>query len=155
MPPATEPYDVIQRAGEAVVLPVAASTVLFSGALGAINAAGNALPAADAAGLKVVGRIRDNVDNAAGAAGAAQAVLEPGVFRFGNSAAEPITAAHLRGPAYVEDDTTVASDPGTHGIIAGEIVAIEPAGVWIDTRKAALHAAIAALDARLTIVENL
>lgn len=159
--PLTHPFDAPARAGDSITLPVAAATVLFAGGLAAINAAGNALPAADTADLRVVGRIREDVDNGAGDAGDKTVNVERGVYRYLNSAADPVTAAHVGGRAYVEDDSTVSSDPGDNNVVAGEVVEVDSDGVWIDTRKAtelaaveALDAGVADLDSRVTTLEG-
>ena len=140
MPPATQPFDAPARAGEAVSVPVAASTILYAGTLGGINAAGNAVPAADAANLRGIGRVAETVDNSGGSAGDKAVVLQRGVYRWKNSASDAATVAHLGGPVYVEDDTTISSAPGDHGVIAGELVALD-GGAWVDTRLAGAHRA--------------
>ena len=65
MSAATAAIDTPQRAGELFELDVAAATTIYAGTLVAIDASGNAKPAADAAGLRVIGRAEEDVDNAA------------------------------------------------------------------------------------------
>lgn len=137
MPPITEAIDTPERSGDIVNLPVAAATALFAGGLGAINAAGDVVPASDTAGLKVIGRIEDDVDNSAGAAADLSVNIKRGVFRFANSPTDTLTKAAVGTAAIVEDDETVGD--GTtpaNDIKAGLIVAVAADGVWIDTRLA-------------------
>lgn len=133
---ATQAIDTPKREGNIFSLPVAAATKLFAGILAAVNAAGNLVQAVDAPGLKVVGRVLGDVDNSAGDAGALSANVERGVFKFANSGDNAVTAAHLLQRVYVEDEQTVASDPGDHGITAGVCVGVDDDGVWVDTSLA-------------------
>jgi len=60
-----------QRDGIEIPLAVAASTKVEAGKIAAVNAAGYAVPAADAVGLKVIGVFAESVDNSAGGNGVA------------------------------------------------------------------------------------
>ncbi|HRI82508.1 MAG TPA: hypothetical protein PLF88_08745 [Opitutaceae bacterium] len=131
--PLTASRNTEERPGEIQHIPLAADTVVFQGGLTARNGDGRAVPAADAAGLKVIGRAEQTVDNSDGEAGALAVNAKRGVFLFANSDDEPITAAHVGGYAFVEDDETVASD-SDHKVKAGRIVDVEERGVWVDTR---------------------
>lgn len=138
MAAATQDRNTNARAGQVLNFPVAAATKIFAGTLVAINAAGNAVPAADAAGLKVVGRAQEFVDNSAGAAGDLSVDVARGVFPFDNSVADAVTAAELLRIVYVEDDQTVGKVGGDDKIAAGLAVAIEGDQVWVDTTLAPL-----------------
>ncbi|MBW2688313.1 MAG: hypothetical protein JRC99_00090 [Deltaproteobacteria bacterium] len=124
--------------GEVVVLTVAAAKTLYAGAMGAVNAAGDVLPAADAAGLKVVGRIEEYVDNSAGAAADKTVKLRRlRAFWYANSGTAAVTKAHLHGLAsiYIEDDETVSSATGTNSIIAGTAIQLDATFgvlIWFD-----------------------
>ena len=148
--PATSSIDTPTRAGDAIVLPVEASTLIYRGTIAARNAAGNLVPAADAAGLVVLGRCGgpDNnavgdVDNSQGEAGDISGRVDRGIFAWNNSTAHPITAANIGQVAFCEDDNTVGTDPGVHGVRAGVIVEVDEDGVWIDTRLTAMVGAVA------------
>jgi len=119
--------------GALVAHPVEAATKIFAGSLVAINAAGNAVPAANTVGLKVVGRAEAQIDNSTGLAGALQVTLKRGVFKFTNSVGAPLTVADIQTTALVEDDGTV-SKTTTNSIPAGKIIAIEANGVWVEVR---------------------
>lgn len=125
--------------GDIVSVPVAAATTIYAGALVAVNAAGDALPAADAAGLKVIGRAEEGVVNA-GAAGAVSILVRRGCSLWLNNdgAGTPVTKAMLHGLAsiYVLDDNTVSGATGTNSIVAGRGIALDSVlGVLVETPR--------------------
>lgn len=116
---------------------LAAGAVIEAGQMVALNAAGNAVPASDAANLRVIGRAEEDVDNTGGAAGDLTVLVKRGIFRWDNSATAAVTDALIGLPAYVEDATTVAAASGpTNDIEAGLVIRIDAEGVWIDTTLA-------------------
>ncbi len=130
-----------------IVRPVEAATKLFAGTIGAVNAAGNGVPAADTAGLKVVGRVEEQVDNTSaapewmgvsGSAGDKNVRLRREPFKVKNSESDPVVPADLMHFVYVEDDSTVSHGPGTNHIAAGLCIQIDDDGVWIDPEFAPL-----------------
>ncbi len=140
MAKATKDINTPSIEGRIITLGVAASTQIFAGTLVATNAAGYAVPAADAAGLKVIGRANQAVDNTKGANGKLDIEVQRTTFRYANSIAKPVTRVNIGKPVFVEDDSTVASD-STNKITAGVAVAIEDAGVWVDTQLTAIAGA--------------
>lgn len=122
---------------------VAAATVIFAGALVAVNSSGYAVPASDTAGLRVVGRAEERQDNSAGADGALTVSIREGkVLGMKNSAGNAVTAADIGRPVYVEDDETVANAGGTNSIIAGICIGLDSYGVWVATGYVAKAAAV-------------
>lgn len=122
--------------------PVLASTVIYAGSLVAIQANGFAVPAADAANLRVVGVASARADNSAGANGAISVNVEaPVIARF---AASSITQAMVGQMMYVVDDQTVDDAIGTNGVKAGRLVEfISTTEGWIkviETGRAAVTA---------------
>ena len=118
--------------GELLVLGMAAATKVFAGGMAAANASGYIRPAADAAGLTVVGMTEEQVDNSAGANGDLTVPVRRGkVFIFKNSATNAVTLAQLGKDIYVEDDETVASAGGTNSIVAGTCLGILTEGVLV------------------------
>lgn len=118
--------------GELLVLGMAAATKVFAGGMAAANASGYILPAADAAGLTVVGMTEEQVDNSAGANGDLTVPVRRGKgFIFKNSATNAVTLAQLGKDIYVEDDETVASAGGTNSIVAGTCLGILTEGVLV------------------------
>ncbi|MDQ3295081.1 MAG: hypothetical protein M3619_00665 [Myxococcota bacterium] len=109
---------------------LAAATTIYKGALCAVNAAGYIVPAADAAGLVVVGIAQSQVVNA-GAAGAAEIAMVTGVFKFANLAAALVAQANMHRVVYVADDQTVRGTASATPIIAGVCELIESDGIWV------------------------
>lgn len=122
--------------GDLIVIPVAATTTIYDGSLVAVNSSGDARPAADAAGLKVVGRAEEYVANT-GSAGAKTIKVRRGcAFWWANDGTNAVTKAHCHGLAsvYVKDDQTVASAGGTNSIIAGRALQVDATlGVLVET----------------------
>lgn len=127
----TEARDTPQRDGAAVGIGVASNTTIYAGAMVAINAAGYAVAASDATGIKVVGRAEETVANT-GTNGAETIDVRRGVFRWVNG--DTFTRADVGNLAYVEDDATVQkAASATYDIVAGLIIEVDSDGVWVDT----------------------
>jgi hypothetical protein len=137
MAAATKPFDAPERSGHSISLPLAADTTIYAGTLVALDSSGNARPAADTDGLRVIGRAEADANNSGGAAGAVQVTTKRGVFRFNNSTTAAIDPDDRGKIAYVEDDNTVA-ETTTHKVKAGRVIDIEGSYVWIDTTDAHL-----------------
>ena len=122
-----------KRAGDRFKFDMAASVVARAGGIAVLDASGNVKPGVTGTGLICAGMFVAEVNNAAGAAAAVQAEVESGVFRFGNSAAaDLITKAEIGDNCYIVDDQTVAKTDGTATrSIAGKIVDVDSAGVWV------------------------
>ncbi|WP_027185685.1 hypothetical protein, partial [Desulfovibrio inopinatus] len=110
--------------------PVAADTVIYMGSMVAVNSSGYAVPAADAAGLTVVGVAFARADNTGGAAGDVSVIARRGVFGLALSAANAPTNADV-GSVYVEDDQTVSTDGGVNSIAAGNLVGVDSDYAWV------------------------
>lgn len=117
------------------VFPVAASVVLFAGALVAINASGYAVPGSTATTLKGVGVATGRVDNSAGTAGALSVEVSGACWPFKNSAStDAITRADIGKTVYIVDDQTVALTSGssTRSLAGGQVWDVDVDGtVWI------------------------
>lgn len=96
---------------------VKGATKIFEGSIVGVNSSGYALPAADAAGIKVVGVANETVDNTAGADGALNIVVR--TFVLAKFDATSITQAMVGQVMYVVDDHTFDDTVGTNGITAG------------------------------------
>jgi hypothetical protein len=132
---ATKSIDTPELSRDIVSLPIAANTTIFAGTLVAVDSNGRAVPAADTAGLRVIGRAEE--EKTCGAtAGAESLLVKRGIFRFANSATDAVDANDLGKDAFVEDDATVSETGTTHKVKAGRIVQVDSAGVWIDTDHA-------------------
>lgn len=122
-----------ERSGDLRVFPAAAGAVLFAGSMGAVNAAGQAVPFSTALNLKGAGRVEQRVDNTGGAAGAKSVEIYVGVFPYENSAAaDAITKADIGSDCYGVDDQTVAKTSATNTrSVAGKVFDVDAVGVWV------------------------
>lgn len=123
-----------KRTGELLEPGVAASTLVEAGHMGAKNASGYVIPADDVAGLIVLGRVENTVDNTGGANGDERVkILRKNAFLYKNSGTNALTIADIGGNAYVEDSETVTNATGaTNDIVAGKILDVVSEGVWVE-----------------------
>lgn len=129
----TEDRNTIMKDGETLNPEVAASTKIYGGSIVARNSSGYAVPGSDAAGLKVMGRAEEQIDNTSGANGDETIeVRRKKAFVFKNSSTNAVTIAHVGTDIYVEDDETVSSSGGTNNIVAGKCLAILTEGVLVE-----------------------
>ena len=137
---------------------LAAATIIYVGTLVARNAAGNLVPASDAANLTVVGVALETVDNSAGLAGAKSIACGVGVFEFVNLAGA-IVLASAHALCYVGDDQSVTTAAvAAEDVIAGLVVGYTTTTVLVDVDPAyqnptagTFAADLASLDARVDI----
>ncbi|MBW4708627.1 hypothetical protein KX928_12615 [Roseobacter sp. YSTF-M11] len=124
---------------------VAATAVLFVGALLMRNAAGFITNGQTATGLVGVGVGHADVSNAGGADGDVNIEYRTGCYSFANSAgADEITAADIGAVAYAVDDQTVAkTDATATRSPAGVIEGLDARGVWVRLDEALTKAAAA------------
>lgn len=127
----TKDKQVKMRVLAIVAHPVAASTIIYKGALTVLDAQANAVPATKAEGLVPLGICRTGVDNSGGAAGERLVeVRTDEAAKLRNDAANPVTRAHIGQPCYILDDETVtALAEGTS--VAGRVEDLDDNGVWI------------------------
>lgn len=106
--------------------PVAAAAVIYAGALVALNAAGNAIPATPTA-TRMRGVALAEADNTGGAINDAQVDIERGAFLIANDGS--IDRTDIGGNVFVVDDNTVGA-AGT--LIAGKCLDVTPEGVVVE-----------------------
>lgn len=123
-----------RRAAEDFEFPMAASTLIYAGALVCVNASGLATKGAVATTLKTVGVAQETADNSAGAASAKRVKVRRGCYRFANSgSADAITLADVGADCYVVDDQTVAKTNGSATrSVAGKVRDVDADGVWVE-----------------------
>lgn len=121
---------------------VAASNLIFAGALVMRNATGFLVKGQTATGLVGVGRAEAQADNSAGGDGALALYYRPGTYHFANSAAaDEITAAEIGDKCYAVDDQTVAKTHATNTRSpAGIIDGVDANGVWVRVDEALTNA---------------
>lgn len=101
----------------------AAGKTLYIGGIAALNSDGKAVPAGDAAGLVVIGRVED-IDEDTGLV-----TVCSGVYLYDNGAEdEKLTVADLNKPVYALDDQTLGKVGGTNKIVAGVLRDVTPDG---------------------------
>ena len=111
---------------------IASGSTIVSGNLVGLNAEGKAVPAADTAGLRVIGIAEYARDG--------MVEVGDGVFSFANDTTHALTRADRGKVAYVKDKDTVAST-GTNLIPAGIVVDVYESEVYLDVSPAAVKAA--------------
>lgn len=126
----TEDRNTPRRTGDTISLPAAAAKKFYAGSIVARDAAGNATPGATAADILGMGRCKTQVDNSAGAAGDLNVEIEKGVFRFANSATDPVLVSDRGNNCYIVDDQTV-SHTDTNQSVAGVVFDVDAQGVWV------------------------
>lgn len=125
----TEDRRTKQMAGDAALFvdPVAAATTIYAGAMAALDASGDAVPAAPAS-AKMRGVARAKADNASGNAGDKSVTLAKGTFLFAQTG---LDRSNIESDVFVVDDQTVGA---TGTLIAGKLVALDAAGAWVEIR---------------------
>lgn len=138
MPPATQDRNTFCRFTQRLLCDdalIAATTTIYNGTIIATSATGDLRPAADVAGLAVVGVAPLRMQNTAGVAAkiVPGAKVRAGVFKFATTGVNAITAADLGRNCFVLDDQTVVRAAGTvNSIIAGKVEAIDADGsIWV------------------------
>ena len=119
--------DTREVVGALVSLTVKADTTIYAGALVAVDATGYAVPAANTAGLKVLGRAEHK------ALAGEPLLVKRGVFLFENKAGDLVVAADIGSYCYVGDDETVQHTANSNAIVAGLVRGVTADGVYVDT----------------------
>lgn len=112
-------------------LPVKGNTVIYQGALVALDTNGFAIPGTKKPDLRAAGRAEETVFNT-GADGEKHIKVSRGVFIWDNSSANKITETDLLTPCYIEDDQTVGK-LSTGASVAGLVIGINEDGVIVET----------------------
>ncbi|OGV64135.1 MAG: hypothetical protein A2283_12450 [Lentisphaerae bacterium RIFOXYA12_FULL_48_11] len=117
----TKDRDTRKKPGQLGEGPVAASALIYGGAIVCMNAGGYLIKGSDAAGLTIAGISTGRFDNSAGTNGALTGVFERDGLHLMNLGTV-ITQANVGDPVYVVDDQTVdLADNVIHFILAGVI----------------------------------
>lgn len=110
---------------------VKASGHIYIGDIIALDGTLKAVPASDAAGLKVLGVAREEVVNTAGqVAYGTKIQAYKGIYLFDNSASAALTRADIGANALIEDAQTVAKT-STNSIAAGKVHDVTSEGVFV------------------------
>ena len=111
---------------------IASGSTIVSGKLVALNAEGKAVPAADTAGLIVIGAA-DRIENGS-------VEIMDGVFSFANDTTHPLTRSDRGKVAFVKDAGTVTAS-SSNSVPAGIVVDVYEDEVYLDVTPAAIKAA--------------
>jgi hypothetical protein len=115
--------------------PQKGNTKIYAGSLVCLDAAGFAVPGATSPTLKARGRAAQLSDATALADGAIRVAVDTGCFLFDNFATDVIARADIGANAFIVDDQTVAkTNGGSTRSIAGRIIDVTTAGVWVEIR---------------------
>ena len=106
--------------------PVAANARIYRGAMVALDAQGNAIPALPASPV-MRGVARDEANNTGGAAGAISVETARGCWLLKNNGT--VNRTHIGKSVYVVDDETVGA-AGT--LVAGRCLDVTPGGVAVE-----------------------
>lgn len=126
MSAATTPRNTLQIIAPIdIELPIKSGATLIVGCMANVDANGDLTNAADTASERCAGNVQSI--NAAGT----KAIIRRGIFRYENGAT--ITAASIGVNATVGDNQTVSlAASTTNDVVAGKIVHVDTAGVWVD-----------------------
>lgn len=120
-----------ERAGDLMVIDVAANVTLFQGAIVCTNAAGDAVPGSTATTLTAQGISQGNYVGGP-VAGTVRANVKRGCFLLKNHGADPVTKAERNKPCFIVDDETVAKTDGAGTRSkAGIVHEVSDGGVWV------------------------
>lgn len=115
---------------------VAATQVIYNGALVAKNASGFLVPAATTAGLRVVGvadlENHPKLDTTGQSNGDTKITVRLGIWPFKiGSSTDAVTAADEQNDVYVLDDETISRLPGAGRPIAGQLFLVDGTTAWV------------------------
>lgn len=122
------------KEGISLPRPVAAGQVIREGHAAFRNAAGYAIPFTAGQMTKFIGRCEETVNNSTGADGDVIGVFSKGgrVYLWANDATDPCDISTTT--AYFVNGTTVCDTSNSNANpVAGEVVEVTAAGVWVKT----------------------
>ena len=109
----TADRDTVKKDGKNSVYDVAASTVIYKGAIVCLNTSGEAVPMTVSTTLAKAGKAKETVDNSAGAAGDKQVAVEHGIFKYDSgTSGDLIEADDIGKDCFGIDDQTVGLTNG-------------------------------------------
>lgn len=126
--------DTVNRSGLIFSYPAKRGIRFFVGAIAAIDSESGLLTnGGETKSLRGAGIVQEHVDNTGGDDGVEHVTIRRGQWRVANSAgADQLTLKDVGSAAYIVDDQTVAKTDGEgKRSIAGTVVDVEPAGVWV------------------------
>lgn len=114
-------------------LEVASGSVVYAGAMVAVNSGGKAVPATSSGAYTVVGRAENT------ASGGQTVKTRSGVFLYDNNTTSSAGVADIGKKAFVVDDHTVMIGGGSTSVVAGIIRDVTTDGVVLEVGNAQLN----------------
>ena len=114
-------------------LEVASGSVVYAGAMVAVNSGGKAVPATSSGAYTVVGRAENT------ASGGQTVKTRSGVFVYENAATSSASVTDINKKAYVADDQTVTMGSGASAVVAGIVRDVTSGGVVIEVGNTQLN----------------
>jgi len=130
----TQDRETLRRDGRAFMLPVAADTRIFAGAIVGVTSTGHAVPAGTNDVVGIVGVAQEQADNRNDHEGARFISVSRGTFAFKQSGTA-ITRAHVgKAVTAIDDETVSLIDPNANApqIVAGIVRDVDSDGVWVE-----------------------
>ena len=154
-------YDVIEREGISEDYPVYRATKIEMGNMVSLNSTGYAIESTDTASTVFVGVAEKTIDNSSGSDGDLRVpVRKFRLFRFANSAGNPVTTALSGTLCFVEDSEHVCATAGSTnkiivGIVGGDVTA-DYAWVYVQGRSQYAEASLVdfAIGQDLTVTRD-
>jgi hypothetical protein len=109
---------------------VAASTIIYKGAIVAFNAGGFLVPGSDTAGLATAGIADQHIDNSGGANGDLECVVLKGVAGCRGGATPPTQAEVGRAVMIADDAGVTTAAFATNDVVAGVLDSINADGLF-------------------------
>lgn len=122
----------VNNGGRIIVVPVKADAVINEATLVALDANGFASEAVKGAGITVIGRSEQYIDNSGEVDGAVTINVKRGVFVWNNDAADPVEEKDIMKQCYILDSKTVTMTSEANSA-AGKVIGLEDGYVKVET----------------------
>ena len=122
----------VYNGGRIIVVPVKADTKINEASLVALDVNGLASEAVKGAGITVIGRSEQYVDNSEGADGAVMINVKRGTFVWENDEADPVEEKDVMKQCYILNSKTVTMTSETNSV-AGKVIGLEDGYVKVET----------------------
>ena len=122
----------VNNGGRIIVVPVKADAKINEASLIALDVNGFASEAVKGAGITVIGRSEQYVDNSGGADGDVMINVKRGVFIWDNDTDAPVEEKDVMKQCYILDSKTVTMTSEANSV-AGKVIGLEDGYVKVET----------------------
>lgn len=122
----------VNNGGRIIVVPVKADVKINEASIIALDANGLASEAVKGAGITVIGRSEQYVDNSGGADGAVMINVKRGAFIWNNDTTSPVEEKDVMKQCYILNSQTVTMTSEANSI-AGKVIGLEDGYVKVET----------------------